>query len=136
MTSPGTPSSSSTNGSTSSPTPTTTKKCRACGLEKPLDEFPKKKNRCNDCNAIYTQQRPTDAKQIIEVPRAQLPRDAEGRLKMAIELRMQAYKESAIDAIYDLAAMPVSSNPLLMQVKMAAAKLLAGHLPGDTPSAA
>jgi len=106
----------------------TTKRCPTCNLDKPTFRGP----RCADCKALYKKTRSEEAATaIVEIPQVIWPKDPEGRLKVAVELRMAAYKERAIDAIFELATMAPSDNPLLMQVKLAAAAKLAGPLPGD-----
>lgn len=122
------------------------KKCRLCQQEKPsgaegedanhfLETAPQYKNVCTECRSVYKGTRVKSkpiAKVVLEVPRRITPPKARGELlDVAVELRTKNYQEPALQAIYELATMPISTNPLLMQIKMSAARLLAGPMPWE-----
>jgi hypothetical protein len=57
-----------------------------------------------------------------------IARDSEGRLEELVQDRMARYQRDALDALYDLAMMPISENSMQNQVKLTAAAKLAGTL--------
>lgn len=116
------------------------KTCKTCLVEKDESEFGNLKSKpdgkrdyCNDCRKIYDTKTPAStAVQIIEAPQARFKGKSQvDVLAMAIELRMEYYRDGAIEAIFDLAMMPPSKNTLTNSIKLQAARLLAGPLPGD-----
>lgn len=118
--------------------------CKLCHEEKDEDQFGNLKNRpdgkrdvCRDCRALYQTQKKksTTAMEIIEAPQVSFRGKSQGEvLQMAIELRMEYYRDYAIEAIFDLAMMPPSKSTLTNSIKLQAARLLAGPLPGDRVS--
>jgi hypothetical protein len=53
---------------------------------------------------------------------------AYAKLEQAIGQRMIRHQSDALDAIFDLAMMPVGTNSAVMRIKLAAAAMLAGAL--------
>lgn len=120
-----------------------TSHCIICELDKPLDAFlivrGKPRTECEDCRAeLKRRKNPKSAiEQIIGADRQLAPKLASGekRLEQAIELRMAFYKGNALEALYDLAMMPIEgANSATLQVKYLAACRLAG--PAPEPNAA
>lgn len=123
-----------------SPMPT----CTLCQQDKPDEAFRpwKRKGKdtrraeCIDCEAILKERRKdnsTFVEKSLQVPASSLPRIPklpEERLNLAIEMRMEFYKCAALDALYDLAMMPMPDNSAMAQVKFMAASRLAGPLEG------
>lgn len=111
--------------------------CIICELDKPAEAFPlarkggKPRTECSDCIAeLKRRNNPKSAiEQIIGADRQLAPALATGakRLEQAIELRMAFYKGNALEALYDLAMMPMEgANSATLQVKYLAACRLAG----------
>lgn len=115
------------------------KKCSTCKTEKDESDFDAKESakdgldpRCKDCKAVYHKKPKTAAMELVEAPRVNFNGKTQAEvLKMAIDLRMAYYRDGAIESIFDLAMMPVSKSTLTMSIKLQAARLLAGPLPGD-----
>lgn len=122
------------------------KLCRLCKVDKMsgaegedanffLDPSPRFKYVCTECRMVYkgTKVRHIPvAEDIVQVPRLPAPGNDRGQLlDVAVELRTKNYQEPALQAIYELAVMPVSANPNLMNIKMAAARLLVGPMPWE-----
>lgn len=124
-------------------------RCTICNLEKEPDSFALDKRKktgirdeCKECeDALRTGARPPPSvvESFVAVQeQPKLPALPEQRLDLAIELRMQFYQCSGLDALYDLAMMPLDKNSGLMQVKYLAAQRLAGPAAaaGDGPGGA
>jgi hypothetical protein len=132
------------------PGPTGSRKCRRCRKEKNVSEFrPDKKaangnryqrNQCRECESEDWRRawhagkkgRRSATVLALNAPSTALPerhQDAiEGQLEEAIKHRMIRYQSDALDALHDLAMMPISENSAQNQVKLLAAKLLAEPL--------
>jgi hypothetical protein len=126
------------------------RRCRKCGKERTVSEFrPDKKaangrryprNQCRACESKDWRRdwragkkgRQSAMMALLRAPPAP-PSDGhqgavEGQLEEAIKHRMARFQTDALDALHDLATMPVSENSAQNQVKLLAAKLLAGTL--------
>lgn len=118
--------------------------CTICNIEKPDDAFrlwklkgkERRRSECADCEHIIKERRQdnsTFVERALQVPANTLPKlpnlPAE-RLNLAIETRMEFYKCAALDALYDLAMMPMPDNSAMAQVKFMAASRLAGPIEG------
>lgn len=118
--------------------------CTVCQIEKSEESFRPWKRKgvdtrraeCIDCEAIVKDRRKdnsTFVEKSLQVPANMLPtipRLPEERLNLAIEMRMEFYKCAALDALYDLATMPMPDNSAMAQVKFMAASRLAGPVDG------
>ncbi len=118
--------------------------CTICQQEKPDDAFrlwkfkgkERRRSECVDCEAILKDRRKdnsTFVEKALQVPASNLPtipKLPEERLNLAIEMRMEFYRCAALDALYDLAMMPLPDNSAMAQVKFMAAARLAGPVEG------
>ena len=111
------------------------KTCPTCRKEKDDSEFPKRGSKCIECQSMYLETRSL-SKEVVELPSDERwPKTKDGRLKYALELRMNFYKTEALEAMFDLAMIDmalVEKNSTLGQIKFAAASKLAGVLPGES----
>jgi hypothetical protein len=117
--------------------------CTICKIEKPSEAFRANKasksgvrSECIDCETELKRIRPPRnmVEKLINVPAIAQSNPLAGwtgeeRLTRAIELRMEFYRCTALDAMYDLAMMPLGENSSLMQVKFMAASRLIGPAP-------
>jgi hypothetical protein len=115
--------------------------CIICETEKPDTEFKVRRGKpateCNDCLAALkpkrTQKERTFVQALLDAPEQKAPAikgSSEERLQQAIEIRMEFYKSNALEALYDLAMMPLEgANSATLQVKYLAACRLAGPAP-------
>ncbi len=111
--------------------------CIICETEKPDADFKVRRGKlsteCNDCTAnlkARTKRENTLVQAIIDAPGQNLPAirgSSEERLKLAVDKRMELYKEGALEALYALALMEITgANSATLQVKYLAACRLAG----------
>ncbi len=109
--------------------------CIICETEKPDAEFKVRRGvaatECIACEAALKAKRPKKTFIAAVINAGEAPKmasqSAEGRLKQAIELRMEFYKSTALEALHDLAQMPIDgANSATLQVKYLAACRLAG----------
>jgi hypothetical protein len=136
----------------------TLRRCRKCSQERNVAEFrPDKqarngklypRNQCRECEARGWRRdwlagkkgRQSAVTLAVKAPRVPAPElsiesGIEAKLEDAILQRMRLYQSDALDALHDLAMMPISENSMQNQVKLAAAWKLAGPLfAPDAPS--
>ncbi len=118
--------------------------CTICTLEKADEAFrlfkhkggERRRSECIECEVIIKARRKdnsTFVEKALQVPVNSLPKPPTSladRLAMAVEVRMEFYKQSGLDALYDLATMPMPDNSAMAQVKFMAASRLAGPIEG------
>jgi hypothetical protein len=124
------------------------RKCRECGFEKNVTEFrPAKlarngklypRHQCRACeNSTWRDAwragkkgRLSAATLAVNAPHIAEPMLGGGKAKLEdlVYRRMQTYGCDALDALHDLAMMPISENSMLNRIKLAAASELAGPL--------
>jgi hypothetical protein len=124
------------------------RQCRQCDQHKVLSEFRRAKVTkngrryerfvCRGCeNASWRaawrtgrKGRQSGTTLAVNAPHIAAPMLGGGKAKLEdlVYRRMQTYGCDALDALYDLAMMPISQNSMLNRIKLAAAVKLAGDL--------
>jgi len=115
--------------------------CIICEQDLPNNSFRSRRGKlATECLVCVEKLRPkrtqkerTFVQALLDAPEQKAPAikgNSEEKLKQAIELRMELYKSDAIDALHDLAMMPLEgANSATLQVKYLAACRLAGPAP-------
>jgi len=111
--------------------------CVECRQTLPDRDYDRKKNgerrlRCRNCTvelADKNEKRKRPAiHRVVEANPVVLPKNPQQRLTLAMQARMDLYQVSALDALYDIAMMPISGNSGQNQIKyLACCKLLGNN---------